>query len=359
MKQTVKASIGGYAFNFDADALTKVSEYIRTLERHYLSMVGGREIMDGIEERMSELLMERCASSGVVSVADADEVIKILGHPEEIEEEDAPREKKEEADKEASHKKRLYRIMGKGAVFGGVCNGLSVYYGVDVVLFRLAFVVLAILGLPRSLGYIPGFLHISGLSFLIYAILWICIPEAKSVEEKYRARGEGVSVDDIRRGVEKTAREMKSASKRLAKSDAASEAGRVVVSVTGFIFMAIGVAGLASIMYLILGREALGIEGSWIRIRPEIYREAPYLINLVEEPFFMIMAVLAIVLPFLGILYSGVQMIFRFQPPAWKPGLLIFMLWLIVVIVLVIVILITIASAHASVGIASACTSFS
>ena len=39
-------------------------------------------------------------------------------------------------------------------------------------------------------------------------------------------------------------------------------------------------------------------------------------------------------LPFVGILYGGIQMIFAFKSPSWKPGLVIFVLWLISLVVL-------------------------
>ena len=39
-------------------------------------------------------------------------------------------------------------------------------------------------------------------------------------------------------------------------------------------------------------------------------------------------------LPFIGLLYAAVMMIFGFKAPSWHPGLVIFVLWLIVVAVL-------------------------
>ena len=43
---------------------------------------------------------------------------------------------------------------------------------------------------------------------------------------------------------------------------------------------------------------------------------------------------LAVLLPLIGILYAGVMMVFGFKSPSWRPGLVIFVLWLIVLVVL-------------------------
>jgi phage shock protein C len=53
-------------------------------------------------------------------------------------------------------------------VIGGVCGGLGRYVGIDPVLFRLAFVLLLLLG---------------GSGILLYIIAWIIIPEAREGEE--------------------------------------------------------------------------------------------------------------------------------------------------------------------------------
>ena len=48
----------------------------------------------------------------------------------------------------------------------------------------------------------------------------------------------------------------------------------------------------------------------------------------------MALTIAAVLLPLIGLIYGGIQMIFGFKPPRWKPGLVIFVLWLIVLVVL-------------------------
>jgi len=56
---------------------------------------------------------------------------------------------------------RLYRSV-KDKTIGGVCGGLADYFNVDVVLIRVAFVLLLLFG---------------GGGFLAYIVLWIVIPQ--------------------------------------------------------------------------------------------------------------------------------------------------------------------------------------
>jgi phage shock protein C len=65
------------------------------------------------------------------------------------------------------HLRRLYR-SGKDKILGGVCGGLGEYFGVDPVLFRILFVLLA-------LGW--------GFGILLYIICWIIIP--RNPEQKW------------------------------------------------------------------------------------------------------------------------------------------------------------------------------
>jgi len=60
---------------------------------------------------------------------------------------------------------RLFRSR-RDRVIGGVCGGLGVYFGIDPVIVRLLFVVMAIWG---------------GLGFLGYLVLWIIIPPEERI----------------------------------------------------------------------------------------------------------------------------------------------------------------------------------
>jgi phage shock protein C len=62
---------------------------------------------------------------------------------------------------------RILRRSRDDRVIGGVCGGLGRYLGLDPVLLRIAFVILAIAG---------------GGGVLLYVLAWILIPEAREGE---------------------------------------------------------------------------------------------------------------------------------------------------------------------------------
>ena len=126
-------------------------EYLGELEKYYNGRAGGGEILDGIEERMAELLMEKAGREGVVSRPMIEEVIGVLGRPEDIEaaEEEIPGQAKNEengaqhGENAGRNRRKLYRDVNDKVV-AGVCSGLAAYFKQDVALFRILFVLFTV-----------------------------------------------------------------------------------------------------------------------------------------------------------------------------------------------------------------------
>ncbi|MBD2767645.1 PspC domain-containing protein [Hymenobacter sp. BT664] len=77
--------------------------------------------------------------------------------------------------------RRLFRDTDTGKV-AGVGAGLAAYFNIDVTLVR----VLLLAGL-----------FVGGFTFLLYIILWIFLPEAKTVSDKLRMRGDAVTLESF------------------------------------------------------------------------------------------------------------------------------------------------------------------
>ena len=75
--------------------------------------------------------------------------------------------------------RRLFRDTGTGKI-AGVAAGLAAYFNIDVTLVR----VLLLAGLFAG-----------GFTFILYIILWIALPEAKTVSDKLRMRGDAVTLE--------------------------------------------------------------------------------------------------------------------------------------------------------------------
>lgn len=83
--------------------------------------------------------------------------------------------------------KKLFRSEDE-KVLGGVASGLATYFGVEVVVVRILFVV--------SIFFVAG--------VFLYIILWIITPEAKSITEKMQMQGEPVTLSNIEENLKKT-----------------------------------------------------------------------------------------------------------------------------------------------------------
>ncbi len=315
MTEIQKVSIGGYGFTLEVEAYNLVKKYLDELEAWYAKLEGGAEVMEGFEERMAELLYERCGDSGVASVADVQRIMDILGKPEAIESDEdaqpaaAPSATKSEKPKEH---RRLYRIP-TGKMLGGVCNGLAAYFKIDVVWLRIAFVVLVILGMTLS-RYGSFFDNLAIWACLLYMALWIAMPEARTVQQRWEM---GVSSPPA-------------APPQVPHRTAA---GSVVLIVIGYILLLIGVAGLTMGLAAVSGFRICGttfMEG----LRDMMSWNAPELLPVIDSWWAKLLGLLVWMLPCLGTIYGGVMLIFDLRPPRWRPGLVIFCLWIISVTVM-------------------------
>lgn len=323
MKETVQYSIGGYAFTLEKDASAQLQEYIGALEKHYLSQDGGKEIMEGIEERVAELLLDKCGHGGVVSLEHVKAVILVIGRPERIEADD-PSPSGSSRDRQ---NKRLFRDIDNKRL-GGVCAGLAAYLQMDVIIFRVAFIVVTLLG---CLSLPAGILFVG--APLVYCILWVTMPAARSAQDRWAMRGDGVTADEISRNIQAGFEEIGKTAHEVGNSDLFLKFCRAVGFCLGIFFLIVAASGLASIAIIsINGLGSVGI--TWSIIQDMIVRHLPSTSELFFQPWFVAALAMTITLPFVGLLYASVQMIFAFKSPSWKPGLVIFVLWLISVVVL-------------------------
>ena len=79
--------------------------------------------------------------------------------------------------------KKLYRDPYDSAI-GGVCSGLGYYWNIDTLLIRILFVIVALW---------------AGGGLMIYIILWIVIPQARTVAERLEMTGDPVTAENIGR----------------------------------------------------------------------------------------------------------------------------------------------------------------
>lgn len=100
--------------------------------------------------------------------------------------------------------RRLYRNTDDKWL-GGVASGLAAYFGQQAWVFRLLFVAPVILSIftGRSWWLFGSFFFgsLTGTFVLIYIVLWVVLPAARSPFEKMEMRGEKVDLNSIRQNI--------------------------------------------------------------------------------------------------------------------------------------------------------------
>ncbi|MBR4756281.1 MAG: PspC domain-containing protein [Bacteroidales bacterium] len=339
MKPVENVSIGGYVFSLEDDACAVCRKYLGELDSFYSGKESGSEIMEGIEERMSELLLEQSGRGGVVTLQMVDSVIATLGRPEAIEEDDEPRTQGEGPEpkvaqdaKDGKPKKKLYRDPSNGKL-AGVCSGLGAYFSVDPTVIRVLFVVFTLI--PLGIIFSRGWLRFpDGLFPLIYLVLWLCMPVAKTVRQKDELYGNKGTVDDISARVMGAVQEMGDAAETVIRSDFWTGAWRIIALCLGILVLVAGVAGVVTLGCLSIGDNFLTGSFFYNKIVEEIAIHNPRFLDLLSYPPYVAALAICLAFPFIGLIYLGVMLIFGLKSPKWHPGLWLFVIWLVALTVL-------------------------
>jgi phage shock protein PspC (stress-responsive transcriptional regulator) len=182
MKLTVSINLGGYSFNIDEDAYAELKRYLKNLELHFAGEESSSEILSDIETRMAELFRAKLTGyKQVITIEDVHQVISVLGTPEDISDNERPTAR-EKFSSPGYH--RMYRDPDH-RVIGGVCSGMAAYWDIEIWLVRVIFFIMLMMGI----------------GFLIYLILYIVLPEARTTAEKIEMKGNPVNIHNIKDSV--------------------------------------------------------------------------------------------------------------------------------------------------------------
>jgi phage shock protein PspC (stress-responsive transcriptional regulator) len=185
MNKTVNINLGGMIFHIDENAYLKLQNYLNAVRRSFAGASGEDEIVSDIESRIAELFSEKLQhDKQVVSNKEIDEVIEVMGQPEDyMVDEDIFEEEPRSHKSSSSTIKKLYRDVDSKYI-GGVSAGLGHYLGINPIWVRLIFI------LTLSFG-----------SLLVYIILWILLPEAHTTAEKIAMTGDPVNISNIEKKI--------------------------------------------------------------------------------------------------------------------------------------------------------------
>lgn len=187
MNKTININLGGYFFHIDENAYNKLRRYLDAIARSLSEDPQGKnEIISDIEARISELLSEKITDARqVVNEQDIEDIIKIMGEPEDYADGEEAYTESRQYSRNSGPNKKLFRD-GEDKFLGGVAAGIAHYFDVDVIWIRLAFILTGVF---------------SGFGLLLYIILWVLLPEAKTTAEKLQMEGEPVNINNIEKKI--------------------------------------------------------------------------------------------------------------------------------------------------------------
>ncbi|OBX27079.1 phage shock protein C (PspC) family protein [Gelidibacter algens] len=191
MNKTVNINLAGIFFHIDEDAYLKLQRYLEAIKRSFTDSQGRSEIIADIEARIAELFNERVQNDKhVIRIKEVDEVISIMGQPEDYLVDDEIFEDEPQTNYQhknnSSFSKKLFRDTDNSYI-GGVASGLGYYLGIDAVWVRLIWILLA--------------LGSGGTFVFIYILFWMLVPEALTTAEKLTMTGEPVNISNIEKKI--------------------------------------------------------------------------------------------------------------------------------------------------------------
>ena len=182
MKEITRIHLAKTPFSVEVDAKKSLEKYLNSIQKN---MHAEPEAMREIEARMVELLAERGVSKdGVISHDDVLAVQKQMGEPRDFSDDDETVDEAYNSNVNDRPVKQLMRDTEHGLI-GGVCAGVAAYFGVNPLWIRL-------------IAIFSPFITF-GTAVLIYIVMWLSIPEARTASDKLRMRGEPVTLDALKR----------------------------------------------------------------------------------------------------------------------------------------------------------------
>jgi phage shock protein PspC (stress-responsive transcriptional regulator) len=260
MKKNISINISGIIFHIEEDGYESLKKYLDSVNKYFSTFDDSSEILADIESRIAEIFLSKLTESKqVITREDVKSLIATMGSVHDFkaaEEQDfAPNQPKAESTNPQVQADKKFMRDQKRKILGGVCAGLGNYFNVDPVWIRLLFAFLTLaygvillvylvlwIAVPGSydldepqltkklfrnpekkvLGGVSAgmaayfsmdvvivrllFIILTvfgGLGIIAYIVLWIVLPEAKSITEKMQMQGEPVTLSNIESTIKK------------------------------------------------------------------------------------------------------------------------------------------------------------
>jgi len=335
MDKTININLGGNLFQIDGDAFLILRDYLQAINNRFRNVQGGLETIEDIESRIAEIFQSQKGLAGVISKENVEAMISIIGKPEDfdisLDEEEPP--------VYTSHKRRLYRNPDD-SIISGVCGGIGAYLNTDPVLFRILFVISAL---------------IFGTGFFIYLVLWIALPQAYTDNQKkelfgninYSTRLQGRQSDSpLKSGssVYNTAYSNKPGANN-AFNEIVRAIGkvfyialRIFLIIFGVLFVITGFLFILSFIMVFVFKYPGAFSTDNFDMSLNYFPDfLNYIVSPAVAPWIIALTSIVVILPMLALIYWGVKMIFWFRARDGVFSLIGLVLWVLCITALALI----------------------
>jgi len=335
MDKTININLGGTKFQIDEEAFKILRDYLHAINNRFRNIQGGVETIEDIELRIAEIFQSQKGLAGVLTTENVNAMISIIGKPEDFD----INEDSEEEPVYTSQRRRLYRNPDD-SIISGVCGGIGAYLNVDPVIFRILFVISAL---------------VFGTGFLVYLVLWIALPVANSDIKKRELTGNSYtstrSYSNQSGGIHTSAGPGYDTGYKNS-----TEAGnvfneifrvigqvfyvilRVFLIIIGVTFVLTGFLTIVSFIMVFVFKYPGAFSTDEFHVSLIYFPDfLSYIVNPAVSPWIIALTAIAIALPLIALIYWGVKMIFWFKARDGVVSLFALVVWVISITALAII----------------------
>jgi phage shock protein PspC (stress-responsive transcriptional regulator) len=324
MDKTININLGGTLFQIDEAAFGKLKDYLQSINNKFKNTPGGNETIEDIESRIAEIFISMKGTAGVISSENVDEMIKLIGKPEDFDQPGTENETQRPSYGHPGARKKMFRNP-ENKIISGLCGGIGAYLNTDPVWIRILFVI---------------FSFVFCIGVFIYLALWLAIPLAESdsqMKEMYGGQHNWAMPQEWdQHPGNRLGHALNEMFKALGKVFYIFV--RVILIIFGTSIVLTGfLALLAFIMVFVFkypGSFSTDIQGLNIAYLPDFIN---YIVSPAAAPWIKALIIAVVTLPLLALIYGGIRLIFWFSARdgfVWLTG---FVLWVLCATALAIV----------------------
>lgn len=192
MNKTIIININGIVFHIEEDAYEVLRSYMTSVKRHFAYSADSDEIVMDIENRLAEMFNERLAEQNkqVIVLQDVQDITARMGSVNDF---DLQEEEEGYDSQYIKSERKLYRDVDD-RVIGGVCAGIGHYFDMEAKWVRLITFLITLLW---------------GTGLIVYIILWIVLPKARTRAEKMAMKGEAINLQNFKKNFDEELESLK------------------------------------------------------------------------------------------------------------------------------------------------------